>query len=82
MVEELRRREDLREFLRIKEEVPRTAYVYTFHSKFDLLYSDDSKNSKLYNKKEGEIQNSSLTDVSIDLNWFRKPVKQRDLESV
>ncbi|RLI76156.1 hypothetical protein DRP04_12885 [Archaeoglobales archaeon] len=55
VVEELRRREDLREFLRIKEEeVPRAAYIYAFLSKFDLLYIHDSKNSELYNKKEAE----------------------------
>jgi len=37
VVEELKRREDLRESLGIKEEeVPRTAYIYSFLSRFDL----------------------------------------------
>ena len=36
VVEELEQREDLGEFLRIKEDVPETGYIYSFLLKFDL----------------------------------------------
>ncbi len=85
VVEELKRREDLREFLRIKEEeVPKEGYVYALLSRFDLK-SFIAMILRILNsitKKRG--RNFKLiidcTDVSVDVNWFRNPVKQRDLE--
>ena len=85
VVEELRRREDLREFLRIKEEeVPRSAYIYTFLSKFDLNSFISMILQILNSITKKRQRNTKLivdcTDVSVDINWFRKPVKQRDLD--
>ena len=85
VVEELEHREDLREFLRIKEEeVPRTAYIYAFLSKFDLNSFIAMILRILNSITKKRWRNTKLivdcTDVSVDVNWFRKPVKQADLE--
>ena len=85
VVEELEHREDLREFLGIKEEeVPRTAYIYTFLSKFDLNSFIAMILRILNSITKRRTRNTRLiidcTDVSVDINWFRKPIKQRDLE--
>ncbi|MBO8180456.1 MAG: transposase, partial [Archaeoglobus sp.] len=81
----MRRREDLREFLRIKEEeVPRAAYIYAFLSKFDLNSFISMILQILNSITKKRQRNTKLivdcTDVSVDINWFRKPVKQKDLE--
>jgi len=47
----------------------------------EQLYSDDSKNPELYNEEKNKKHLIiDCTDVSVDINWFRKPVKQADLE--
>jgi hypothetical protein len=85
VVEELEQREDLREFLGIKEEeVPRTAYIYSFLSRFDLNDFTAMILRILNSVTKKRARNTKLiidcTDVSVDINWFRKPVKQKDLE--
>jgi len=84
VVEELKRREDLREFLGIKEDVPETGYIYTFLSKFDLNSFIAMILRILNSITKRRQRNTRLiidcTDVSVDINWFRKPVKQADLE--
>ena len=84
VVEELKRREDLREFLRIKEEeVPKESYVYAFLSRFDLK-SFISMILRILNSITKKRQRNTklivdCTDVSVDINWFRK-CKQKDLK--
>ena len=85
VVEELEQREDLREFLGIKEEeVPRIAYIYSFLSRFDLDNFTAMILRILNSITRRRARNTKLiidcTDVSVDINWFRKPVKQKDLE--
>jgi hypothetical protein len=85
VVEELKRREDLREFLKIKEEeVPRTAYIYAFLSRFSLNSFIAMILRILNSVTKKRARNTKIiidcTDVSVDINWFRKPVKQKDLE--
>jgi len=83
VVEELKRREDLREFLGIKEDVPETGYIYTFLSKFDLNSFIAMILRILNSITKRRQRNTRLiidcTDVSVDVNWFRKR-KQADLE--
>lgn len=76
VVEELEQREDLREFLGIKEEeVPRTAYIYSFLSRFSLN-SFISMILRILNSITRKRQRNTLivdcTDVSVDINYFRK----------
>ena len=85
VVEELKRRRDLREFLGVKEEdVPETAYVYAFLSKFDLNSFIAMILRILNSVTKGRARNTKIivdcTDVSVDINWFRNSVKQADLE--
>ena len=84
IISELNQRKELRKFLGIKEgEIPKESYVYAFLSKFSLngfiamilrilnaITKRRARNSKLI---------VDCTDVSVDVNWFRKPVKQADL---
>ena len=85
VVEELEQREDLREFLEIREEdVPKSAYIYSLLSRFDLN-SFIAMILRILNAiTKRRARNSKLivdcTDVSVDVNWFRKPVRQKDLE--
>ncbi len=85
VVEELGQREDLREFLGIKEEkVPKTSYIYSFLSRFDLKNFISMILRILNSVTKRRARNTKLivdcTDVGVDINWFRKPVRQRDLE--
>ncbi len=85
VVEELGQREDLREFLGIKEgKVPKTSYIYSFLSRFDLKNFISMILRILNSVAKRRARNTKLivdcTDVSVDVNWFRKPVKQVDLE--
>jgi len=85
VVEELGHRGDLREFLRIREEeVPKTAFIYTFLSRFDLDSFVSMILQILNSVTKRRARNTKVivdcTDVSVDINWFRKPVRQRDLE--
>ncbi|MFO7966562.1 MAG: transposase [Archaeoglobaceae archaeon] len=85
VLEELRVRKDLRNFLGVKEcEVPRKSYLYSFLSKFSLN-SFLSMVSRILNSiTKRRARNTRIivdcTDVSVDINYFRKPVRQRDLE--
>jgi hypothetical protein len=83
VVSELRQREELREFLGINE-VPKEDYIYSFLSRFDL--SDFTAmilrilNSVTKKRQRNTRIIVDCTDVSVDVNWFRRPVRQRDLE--
>jgi len=84
VVEELKRREDLREFLKIKEkEVSEAGYVYAFLSRFSLNSFIAMILRILNSVTKRRARNTKLifdcTDVSVDINWFRKR-KQKDLE--
>ncbi len=85
VVSELKQREELREFMGIEEEeVPKESYVYTFLSKFSLNGFINMILRILNAITKRRARNSKLivdcTDISIDVNWFRNPVRQKDLE--
>jgi hypothetical protein len=86
VVEELKQRKELREFLGIKKEkeVPKESYVYAFLSKFSLNGFIDMILRILNSITRKRQRNTRLivdcTDVSVDVNWFRRPVRQMDLE--
>ena len=70
VVEELKRRENLREFLRIKEDVPETGYVYAFLSRFNLNSFISMILRILNSITKRRARNTKLivdcTDVSVD----------------
>jgi len=82
VVEELRRREALRGFLRVSS--IKTTQIYSFLSKFSLNGFITMILRILNSITRKRQRNTKLivdcTDVSLDINWFRKPVKQKDLE--
>ena len=84
VVSELKQREELREFMGIDKEIPKTSYVYSFLSKFSLNDFIAMILRILNSITKRRARNTRViidcTDVSVDLNWFRKPIKQRDLE--
>ena len=85
VISELKQRKELREFLGIKEaEIPKESYVYAYLSKFSLNGFIAMILRILNSITKRRARNSKLivdcTDVSVDINWFRKPVKQVDLE--
>ena len=85
VIKELKQREDLREFREIKEdEVPKSAYIYSFLSSFDLNSFTAMIFRILNSITKRRARNTKIivdcTDISVDINWFRKPVKQADLE--
>ena len=83
VVSELRQRDELGEFLGIKE-VPKEDYIYSFLSRFDLNDFTTMILRILNSITKRRARNSRLivdcTDVGVDINWFRKPVRQKDLE--
>jgi hypothetical protein len=84
VVDELRQRQDLREFLGIREdEVPETSYIYSFLSRFDLNDFIAMILRVLNSITKRRARNTKLivdcTDISVDINWFRKPVRQKYL---
>ena len=83
VINELRHRKDLREFIGIDKEIPKASYVYSFLSKFSLNDFINMVLRILNSITKRRARNSKLiidcTDVSVDLNWFRKPVKQKNL---
>ncbi|RLI83482.1 IS5/IS1182 family transposase [Archaeoglobales archaeon] len=84
VINELRNKKDLREFIGIKkEEIPKASYVYSFLSKFSLKGFINMILRILNSITKRRQRNSKLivdcTDVSVDLNWFRKPIKQSNL---
>ena len=85
VVEELKQRKELREFMGIEEEeVPKESYVYAFLSKFSLNSFINMILRILNAITKRRARNTRMivdcTDVSVDINWFRKPVRQKDLE--
>jgi len=56
VVEELKQRKELREFMGIEEEeVPKESYVYAYLSKFSLnIYKHDSENSECHYEEKGK----------------------------
>jgi len=85
VVEELKQRKELWEFLGLKEdEVPEAKYIYAFLSRFNLDSFVSMILQILNSVTRKRQRNTKLiidcTDVSVDINWFRKPVRQRDLE--
>ena len=83
VIAELRHRKDLREFIGIDKEIPKTSYVYSFLSKFSLNGFIAMILRILNSITKRRARNTRViidcTDVSVDLNWFRKPIKQRNL---
>jgi len=84
VINELRNKKELRGFIGIKkEEIPKESYIYSFLSKFSLNDFVNMILRILNSIIKRRARNSKLivdcTDVSVDLNWFRKPVRQRNL---
>jgi hypothetical protein len=84
VLEELKR-EDLRNFMRIgKEEVPTKNYIYSLLSKFELNQFIDMILRILNSITKKRQRNTRIivdcTDLTLDINFFRNPVRQRDLE--
>ena len=83
VIDELKSKKELREFLKVKEEISKESYIYSFLSKFSLNSFTNMILRILNSITKRRARNSKLivdcTDVSVDLNWFKKPVKQRDL---
>ena len=84
VIDELKQRKELRGFLKVKEdEIPKESYVYSFLSKFSLNGFINMVLRILNSITKRRARNSKLivdcTDVSVDLNWFRRPLKQRNL---
>jgi len=85
VISELKHRKELREFLEIREEdVPEESHIYAFLSKFSLNGFINMILRILNAITKRRARNSKLivdcTDVSVDINWFRKPIRQKDLE--
>ncbi len=76
-INELKHKKELRKFLGInKHEIPKESYVYSFLSKFSLNRFINMILRILNSITKRRVRNSKLivdcTDVSVDLNWFRK----------
>ena len=85
---ELKQRKELREFIGefigVKEnELLKESYIFSFLSKFSLNSFINMILRILNSITKRRARNSKLivdcTDVSVDINWFRKPVKQANL---
>ena len=83
VVSELKKREETREFLHI-EYVPDAAYISRFLSRFtekqflQMVFGYLNSLCKKRSSQETLIIDSS--DIQIDLNWFRRTIKKKDLE--
>ncbi|MBE8540065.1 transposase [Geoglobus acetivorans] len=85
VIREIRQRKELREFMEIREEdVPEESHIYAFLSKFSLNGFVNMILRTLNAITKRRARNSKLivdcTDVSVDVNWFRRRVKQKDLQ--
>ncbi|MBE8538988.1 transposase [Geoglobus acetivorans] len=85
VIREIRQRKELREFMGIKEEeVSKESYVYAFLSKFSLNGFINMILRILNSITKKRARNTRMiidcTDVSVDVNWFRRRVKQKDLQ--
>lgn len=83
VVEELESREELREFLGVKD-VPSENQVYSFLCRFELESFVSMVLSVLNSTTRKRSRNTRLlvdcTDVTVDFNYLRNHVKQKDLE--
>ena len=83
VVSELRQRDELGEFLGISE-VPKEDYIYSFLSRFDLNNFTTMILRILNSITKKRQRNTRIiidcTDISVDVNYFRNPVRQKDLE--
>ena len=81
VVSELKRREELREFLQI-EYVPNAAYVSRFLSRFTekqfLQMVFGFLNSLCKRRSSQDTLIIDSTDIQIDLNWFRKKISKKN----
>jgi hypothetical protein len=83
VVSELKKRKKTREFLQI-DYVPDAGYIYRFLSRFtenqffQMVFGYLNSLCKKRSSQETLIIDS--TDVQVDLNWFRKNIKKKDLE--
>ncbi len=83
VVRELEKREELREFLRMKY-IPDAAYISRFLGRFtekqflQLVFGYLNSLCKERSSQDTLIIDS--TDIQIDLNWFRRKIKKKDLE--
>ncbi len=84
VIDELKSKNGLRELLKIKQdEIPKESYIYSFLSKFSLNGFISMILRILNSITKRRARNSKLivdcTDVSVDINWFRKPLRQKNL---
>jgi len=84
VLEELSRK-DLRDFMKIREdETPNKGYIYSLLSKFELKQLINMILRILNSITKKRARNTKLivdcTDISLDINYFRNPVRQKDLE--
>jgi transposase len=83
VVEELNRRKELRRFANIGK-IPEAKAIYRFLSRFDekqFVYLVSGVLSSICLKRG---RNKTIlidsTDISLDLNWFKRRIKKEDLE--
>lgn len=85
VVKELKNRADLRQFLHL-EEIPNADYVYRFLSNFTQEQFIEMT-LKILNSICGKRSNGKTiiigdsTDISVDINWFRKKITKSSLEN-
>ena len=83
VVRELNSREELRNFAGIVE-VPRTATLYSFLSRFTAEQFVDMVlkvlNTICQNNNRDNTVIVDCTDISLDINWFRRRIRKADLE--
>lgn len=84
VVNEAKRRRRLRNFLGIKK-VPEASKVYRFTSRYgpEQFIEMTVKLLNLLCKKRGDGAETIIadcTDITIDLNWFKKKIRKADLE--
>jgi len=84
VVSELKKREELRTFLQI-DYVPNAAYVSRFLGRFTekqfLQMVLGYLNSLCKKRSSQTTLIIDSTDIQIDLNWFRRTIKKKDLEN-
>jgi hypothetical protein len=83
VVEELNKRTELRRFANIGE-IPEAKVIYRFLSRFDEKQFVNLVSGVLSSMCAKRGRNKTIltdsTDISIDLNWFKKKIKKKDLE--
>jgi hypothetical protein len=83
VVRELKERKDLRRFVGIVD-VPKTGTIYRFLGRFTAEQFVEMVlkvlNSVCSKRGRGKTVIADCTDITLDLNWFRKKIKKADLE--